>query len=309
VDAGTADGATDDAGADDDDGGPDPGDGGLGDAGGPACEPPSADRCGGACTDLASDPDNCGECGEACEVANGTAVCTDGECGIESCTAGFDDCDSDPANGCEAELAVDALHCGSCGTECAWGCSDGACTDPVAISAGYYHTCALLPTGEVACWGSNRYGQLGDGTTTNSTTPLLVTGLTDAAAIDLGDYHSCALRSSGRAVCWGWNYFGTLGDGTTTDRSIFVEVPLSGVAEVRAGGKRTCARLTSGALRCWGNGLLGDGGSYGMRPTPVAVSGIADATALAVGEYHACAMRSSGQVGSLRSRITAARGG
>ena len=67
------------------------------------------------------------------------------------------------------------------------------------------------------CWGLNNKGQLGDGTTSDRSTPVAVSGLTDVAQIALGDAYTCALLNSGDVECWGWNNFGQLGDGSTTD--------------------------------------------------------------------------------------------
>jgi alpha-tubulin suppressor-like RCC1 family protein len=83
------------------------------------------------------------------------------------------------------------------------------------ISMGYDHVCGVRGDGSVVCWGYNSYGELGDGTTTNSGTPKVVTGLTTSTIVS-GKYHNCAMSSTGSVVCWGQNSSGQCGDGTTT---------------------------------------------------------------------------------------------
>ena len=94
-------------------------------------------------------------------------------------------------------------------------------TNAVAISAGVSHTCALLSTGAVQCWGLNADGQLGDGTTAQKLIPTAITTLTSGVrAIGTGLDHSCAVLSTGAARCWGGNDQGQVGDNTEdTDRT------------------------------------------------------------------------------------------
>lgn len=103
------------------------------------CNGNSSDGCE---TSLASDPKNCAFCGNDCSTAvqHATATCANSKCGYSTCDAGWADCDGNPANGCEQDVATDPNHCGACGNACSAtnglpACVNGSCT--IACDTGY----------------------------------------------------------------------------------------------------------------------------------------------------------------------------
>ncbi len=166
------------------------------------------------------------------------------------------------------------------------------------VSSGDKHTCMMRAEGRITCFGRNKTGQLGDGTTTDSVMGVDAVGITDPAQIVTGRYHSCARQADGRVFCWGDNYEGQIGDGSNNNRLSPVEVTSLGtdVAQLSAGGMHTCAILTNGTLHCWGkgsNGLLGNG-STGDKNQPVLVPGLSQISRVAGGQTHTCAIQSDG---------------
>ena len=172
-----------------------------------------------------------------------------------------------------------------------------------AIAASENHTCVLMTAGGVQCWGFNLYGQLGDGSTTNRTVPVPVSGLASAVrAISVGGNNTCVLTTSGVVKCWGSNDVGQLGNGTTSDSALPVPVNglASGVSAIAVGVNHTCVLPTTGGVKCWGDngsGQLGDGTTEASH-VPVLVSGLASdiISAIALGYNHTCVLTNMGEM-------------
>ncbi len=187
----------------------------------------------------------------------------------------------------------------------------------VQLSGGYHHTCALLDTGGVRCWGYGRYGSLGYGNTQNvgDDEPPAVVGDVPigyaVAQVSAGYWHTCALLTTGAVRCWGWGADGQLGYGNTEDigdnelPSSAGNVPVGGTVVQLAGGYyHTCALLDTGAVRCWGRGdygALGYGSTQdiGDDETPASAGDVdlgGAAVLITTGLHHSCALLEDGAV-------------
>src|SRR5450756_2229802 len=175
------------------------------------------------------------------------------------------------------------------------------------VSASPIETQAAGSTGSPGsawAWGYNVYGQLGNGTTTNSSTPVAVTNGTSVTAIAGGASHSLALTSTGQVLAWGDNAYGELGNASITNSTTPVAVSLpSGttVTAIAAGYNHSLALTSSGQVLAWGyngDGELGTGNGTTNSSIPVAVSlpSGTTVTAIAGGGRHSLALTSTGQV-------------
>lgn len=168
------------------------------------------------------------------------------------------------------------------------------------IATSRYHTCALTKTTDagVRCWGANNFGQLGDGTSVDKTSPVEVTGLSSGViSVGVGDAFSCALLSTGQVKCWGSNSVGQLGNsGALSIQKTPVSVldgasALTGVQTLTVGRMHACVVLTGGSAKCWGgnaSGQLGDGTSLDSVVPNTVVGYTTDVKMIDAGGLHTC---------------------
>lgn len=184
----------------------------------------------------------------------------------------------------------------------------GYLTSTTAIMGGEHANYAVKSDGTLWAWGGNFVGQLGDGTYTNTTTPVQVSGLISVTALGGRGYHNLAVKSDGTVWAWGWNSRGQLGHDTSgsscptplagTCSNVPVQViGISDPLTVTGGGFFSLALMPDHTLHAWGAnefGQLGDG-SYTDRPAPVQVSAVlSNVTQVSGGWKHAVAMTSDG---------------
>ena len=280
---------------------------------GDLCTTDTCDAKTGICSYKALDCDDGNACtlGEACDGKLGVCIkgtpvdCDDNnECTLDTCDTKTGLCSHAPIKGCVPSCKVDSdcpdkgycneVKCvlSKCvytpvhtGDVCEEGktCNAGVCAASgkgwaatLHATPGSQHLCATTVKGELACWGRNDQGQLGNNGTSNLSSPYIVQGIGKPIDVALGQDHSCVLNDAGKMFCWGDNFYGQLGDGTTTDRKTPVEAKAAGdFVDIEAGNNLTCGRKADGTLWCWGYGSSGrlGNGSTSNQSTPVQVKG------------------------------------
>jgi alpha-tubulin suppressor-like RCC1 family protein len=153
----------------------------------------------------------------------------------------------------------------------------------VKVSVGAHHAVALLSDGSLVFWGSNTYGEYGNGGNVSvAGSGTLVVPTVPAVSVTAGEDFTCYVGTDTNVYCAGRNNLGQLGDGTTTDRATFVQVlGITGASVVSAGAPATseaglgsaCA-ISSASVYCWGDnseGQLGNGVQGGHSTLPVLV--------------------------------------
>lgn len=190
------------------------------------------------------------------------------------------------------------------------------------VTAGTFANCGVTAAGAAYCWGDNRFGSIGDGTTTNRLVPVLVAGGVKFTAVTTGG-STCGVTAAGAAYCWGENTSGQLGIGTTSGPQTCILYPCSlapaavagglSFAEVTANGDHACGITAAGTAYCWGDnqfGMLGIGSAAGPEQCinmgypggmafpcsrlPVAVAGGLSFARLSAGGAHTCGVTAAG---------------
>lgn len=209
----------------------------------------------------------------SCSLPNASPICAGGACAVGQCAPGYGDCDGSAADGCEAPLDTSS-NCGVCGHVCVGGqsCGGSAC---------------ICPMGQVPS----------------------ATGCVNVATrtvLSVGASGGCAVLADGGVACWGRNHYGEMGldaPDNATHRPARV-VSLGGVESVGIRGTFACALTSLGSVKCWGSNGLGELGDETTNPRavpglvhgPAPGQNLSGIMAIAVGDDHACAIKSPGIV-------------
>ena len=182
---------------------------------------------------------------------------------------------------------------------------------PQSLAAGSMFSCALDSSGNASCWGANFYGQLGNGTQVDNSTPQSVQGNHHFVQLVAGRFHACGITDAQDAYCWGWDRSGQLGTGdVSTERCTFFAIdPCSTTPRLVIGGHKwaqltaderaTCGLTIDGDTFCWGLDIGGNDGLFcqtaenlqGCSRTPIAVGTANKFKSIIIGDVHRCEQR------------------
>jgi len=186
----------------------------------------------------------------------------------------------------------------------------------VNVSLGIWFGCAVTEVGAVHCWGRNSNGQLGDGTTIQSTTPVAsssIDGSTSskkAVVVSAGHTNACAVMESGAVTCWGLASSGAFGDSKLSGNILTAtQVPgidgstqSSRAVSLTTSQYHSCASMTDGSVKCWGYSVWGQVGVGGTTSSPIIPRGLNAASAnkrvksISSSAYHTCVLQASNDV-------------
>ena len=255
--------------------------------------------------------------GEQCDDGNleGADFCNN-QCATTTCIDGIrnaDEIDVDCGGRCPPRSCRSSQTCNS-DLDCGSGpCIAGRCSLGRLVAGGA-HTCALLDTGKVRCWGSDYVWQLGYGSSESigDNEPPISAGDVNVGGrvvqLVAGGGHTCALLDTGKVRCWGYGVYGQLGHSSTSNIRIPApagDVDVGGtVIQLAAGREHTCALLDMGKVRCWGYngyGQLGYGNTnnVGDDETPASAGDVdvgGKVVQLAAGDGHTCALLDTGKI-------------
>lgn len=268
---------------------------------------------GGIDPDADSDNDGTPDVDDECPDDADKALAGDCGCGMpetDSDADGTPDCsDSCPSD-------TDKLEPGDCGCGRPDTILDGdgnpvcVLAEEALVTAGFSRSCAVGSDRRAYCWGAGNFGQLGNGSTASSTTPVPVTALSNVLQVSSRGFGAlevgCAVLTSGGVHCWGYGALGGMGNNTTVavNQAPVVVNGLTDATAIAVGSQHVCAARATGEVACWGQGNVGalGNGNTERQTEPVQVQGIADAVQISSGDQHSCAVRASGAIACWGSR-------